>query len=265
MSRSIRLCVMHRPQPARHSCPAFGRRSRSAGPADVRRPLRVGDPARRQGRTLRTLWCRAAPGDHAKCGQVLPVRAAVCRPCHLRAATKCRTCGGKSPDRRSYRSSGHLRQIGLARSIGRVRQRLQPSPSFRREVLPVYPGSEARCGGRQASAACRPSVACEVANRRAARRPRLPPLSWWSASSRRAAPSPARAPARSRRAGCYRPGAKRNVCSGSTMARICTMQPSPLGQRQGRTRRVQRSPVTASRSPPTFSMPGMPPLTMRVL
>ena len=69
----------------------------------------------------------------------------------------------------------------------------------------------------------------------------------------------------SRRVGSYRPGAKRNFCSGSTMARICTMQPSPLGQRQGRTRRVQRSPVTASRSPPTFSIPGMPPLTMRVL
>ena len=29
--------------------------------------------------------------------------------------------------------------------------------------------------------------------------------------------------------------------------------------------KVQRLPVTSSRSPPTFSMPGMPPLTMRVL
>ena len=43
------------------------------------------------------------------------------------------------------------------------------------------------------------------------------------------------------------------------------MQPSPPGQRHGSAMKVQRLPVTSSRSPPTFSMPGMPPLHMRIL
>ena len=44
-----------------------------------------------------------------------------------------------------------------------------------------------------------------------------------------------------------------------------TPQPSPSGQRQGNAMKVQRLPVIASRSPLMFSMPGMPPLTIRVL
>src|SRR4029078_8627118 len=45
---------------------------------------------------------------------------------------------------------------------------------------------------------------------------------------------------------------------GSTMATRRMMQPSPRSQSNGKNAKVQRRPVTLSRSPPTFSMPRMP-------
>src|ERR1700733_13787447 len=45
---------------------------------------------------------------------------------------------------------------------------------------------------------------------------------------------------------------------GSVMATRRMIQPSPRSQFQGKNAKVQRLPVTMSRSPPTFSMPRMP-------
>src|SRR6185312_12071311 len=45
---------------------------------------------------------------------------------------------------------------------------------------------------------------------------------------------------------------------GSTIATRRMMQPSPRSQFHGKNAKVQRRPVTLSRSPPTFSMPRMP-------
>src|SRR5205814_6573142 len=56
----------------------------------------------------------------------------------------------------------------------------------------------------------------------------------------------------------FSPRSMRYSPLGSTMATRRMMQPSPRSQFQGKNAKVQRRPVTASRSPPTFSIPRMP-------